>query len=102
MPIGKLRLSWKPPADTGSRSDITYAVACERCEGKVCQSCGEKVSFDPSGADLKDTKVIVSELEPHLNYTFTVEARSGVSQFSSKRAISSINTALHYTGLCFY
>ncbi|XP_065141885.1 ephrin type-A receptor 2 [Paramisgurnus dabryanus] len=97
MPIGKLRLSWKPPADSGGRSDITYSVVCERCDGKSCQSCGEKVRFDPGNTDLKEAKVTVSELEPHLNYTFTVEARSGVSRFSNKRAVDSINTALHYT-----
>uniref|UniRef100_A0A8C1S8Y5 receptor protein-tyrosine kinase n=1 Tax=Cyprinus carpio TaxID=7962 RepID=A0A8C1S8Y5_CYPCA len=100
MSIGRLQLSWRPPADTGGRSDITYAVVCERCEGRACQPCGEKVRLDPSNTDLKETRVTVSELEPHLNYTFTVEARSGVSQFSNKRATISINTALHYTGRC--
>ncbi|TRZ02472.1 hypothetical protein DNTS_030296, partial [Danionella cerebrum] len=97
MSIGKLQLSWKPPADTGGRSDISYSVLCERCEGRLCLTCGEKVRFEPGSTDLKETRVTVSELEPHLNYTFTVEARSGVSRFSTKRAISSINTALHYT-----
>uniref|UniRef100_A0A673L6Y1 receptor protein-tyrosine kinase n=1 Tax=Sinocyclocheilus rhinocerous TaxID=307959 RepID=A0A673L6Y1_9TELE len=92
MSIGRLQLSWRPPADTGGRSDITYTVVCERCEGRACQPCGEKVRLDPSNTDLKETRVTVSELEPHLNYTFTVEARSGVSQFSNKRATSSINT----------
>uniref|UniRef100_A0A8C1S8Z3 receptor protein-tyrosine kinase n=1 Tax=Cyprinus carpio TaxID=7962 RepID=A0A8C1S8Z3_CYPCA len=94
MSIGRLQLSWRPPADTGGRSDITYAVVCERCEGRACQPCGEKVRLDPSNTDLKETRVTVSELEPHLNYTFTVEARSGVSQFSNKRATISINTPL--------
>uniref|UniRef100_A0A671RPT6 receptor protein-tyrosine kinase n=1 Tax=Sinocyclocheilus anshuiensis TaxID=1608454 RepID=A0A671RPT6_9TELE len=92
MSIGRLQLSWRPPADTGGRSDITYTVVCERCEGRACQPCGEKVRLDPSNTDLKETRVTVSELEPLLNYTFTVEARSGVSQFSNKRATSSINT----------
>uniref|UniRef100_A0A8C1S8G8 receptor protein-tyrosine kinase n=1 Tax=Cyprinus carpio TaxID=7962 RepID=A0A8C1S8G8_CYPCA len=91
MSIGRLQLSWRPPADTGGRSDITYAVVCERCEGRACQPCGEKVRLDPSNTDLKETRVTVSELEPHLNYTFTVEARSGVSQFSNKRATISSN-----------
>uniref|UniRef100_A0A8C1VQC1 receptor protein-tyrosine kinase n=1 Tax=Cyprinus carpio TaxID=7962 RepID=A0A8C1VQC1_CYPCA len=99
MSIGRLQLSWKPSVDTGGRSDIRYTVVCERCEGRACQPCGEKVRFDPSNTDLKETRVTVSELEPHLNYTFTVEARSGVSQFSNKRATSSINppkvTAMH-------
>uniref|UniRef100_A0AAR2LNC3 receptor protein-tyrosine kinase n=1 Tax=Pygocentrus nattereri TaxID=42514 RepID=A0AAR2LNC3_PYGNA len=80
MAVGKLQLSWSPPADTGGRTDITYNVVCDRCEGSVCQPCGEKVRYDPSNTDLKEISVIISELEPHLNYTFTVEARNGVSQ----------------------
>ncbi|KAL6482952.1 hypothetical protein MHYP_G00078240 [Metynnis hypsauchen] len=97
MAVGKLQVSWSPPADTGGRNDITYNVVCDRCEGSVCQPCGEKVRYDPSNTDLKETSVTISELEPHLNYTFTVEARSGVSQLSPQRATSTINTALHYT-----
>uniref|UniRef100_A0AAR2L7Z2 receptor protein-tyrosine kinase n=1 Tax=Pygocentrus nattereri TaxID=42514 RepID=A0AAR2L7Z2_PYGNA len=97
MAVGKLQLSWSPPADTGGRTDITYNVVCDRCEGSVCQPCGEKVRYDPSNTDLKEISVIISELEPHLNYTFTVEARNGVSQLSPQRATHTINTALHYT-----
>ncbi|XP_030625981.1 ephrin type-A receptor 2 [Chanos chanos] len=97
LTLGKLQLSWSAPSDTGGRSDITYSVVCERCEGSVCQACGEKVHFDPGNTDLVEPTVSVSELEPHLNYTFTVEARSAVSQFSSHRATSTITTALHYT-----
>ncbi|XP_026870349.2 ephrin type-A receptor 2 [Electrophorus electricus] len=95
--VGKLQLSWSPPLDTGGRTDITYSVVCERCDGSACQPCGEKVRYEPSSTDLKGASVAVSELEPHLNYTFTVEARSGVSCLSSHRATSTINTALHYT-----
>ncbi|XP_062872054.1 ephrin type-A receptor 2 [Trichomycterus rosablanca] len=97
MAVGKLLLSWTPPENTGGRSDISYSVVCERCDARVCQPCGEKVRFEPSSTDLKETTVTMSELEPHLNYTFTVEARSGVSQLSPRRATSTINTALHYT-----
>lgn len=98
MATGKLELSWSPPGDTGGRSDLTYNVECERCEGSVCQPCGDKVRYDPSNIDIKETSVIVGELEPHLNYTFTVEARNGVSQLSSRRATSTIRTALQYIG----
>ncbi|XP_047663313.1 ephrin type-A receptor 2 [Tachysurus fulvidraco] len=98
MATGKLELSWSPPGDTGGRSDITYNVECERCEGSVCQPCGDKVRYDPSNIDITETSVIVGELEPHLNYTFTVEARNGVSQLSSRRATSTIRTALQYIG----
>ncbi|KAG7472731.1 hypothetical protein MATL_G00112050 [Megalops atlanticus] len=95
--VGKLQLSWSPPEQTGGRDDVTYAVACERCEGQACGPCGEKVRFEPAAAGLQETRVAVSELEPHLNYTFTVEARNGVSQLSGQRAASSLTTTLHYT-----
>uniref|UniRef100_A0A671UKD4 receptor protein-tyrosine kinase n=1 Tax=Sparus aurata TaxID=8175 RepID=A0A671UKD4_SPAAU len=82
---GKLLLTWSPPEDTGGRTDITYSIECQRCEGMVCQSCGEKIRYEPAGVGLTDTKVSVSELDAHLNYTFTVEAHSGVTIFSFQR-----------------
>uniref|UniRef100_A0A8C8HE12 receptor protein-tyrosine kinase n=1 Tax=Oncorhynchus tshawytscha TaxID=74940 RepID=A0A8C8HE12_ONCTS len=94
---GRLQLSWSPPLVTGGRRDICYSVVCERCAGALCVPCGDKVRFQPDPTDLQDTVVTVSELEPHLNYTFTVEARSGVSQYSSQRPSSTITTALHFT-----
>lgn len=97
--MGKMELSWTPPAETGGRDDLTYSVSCERCDGAACQPCGERVRFEPPAAALQDPRVTVSELEPHLNYTFMVEARSGVSLFSPQRAASSITTALRYTGM---
>uniref|UniRef100_A0A9J7XZ94 receptor protein-tyrosine kinase n=1 Tax=Cyprinus carpio carpio TaxID=630221 RepID=A0A9J7XZ94_CYPCA len=92
LTAGSLQLTWRPPADTGGRSDITYSVVCERCEGGLCSLCGGRVRFEPAQTALKDPEVVVSELEPHVNYTFTVEAQSGVSQFSRKRATASITT----------
>lgn len=103
---GKLLLSWSPPEDTGGRTDITYKIECQRCEGIVCQSCGEKIHYEPASVGLTDTKVSVSDLDAHLNYTFTVEAQSGVSLLISQapqqvqRAASSsaLTTSLLYTG----
>uniref|UniRef100_A0A8C7INJ9 receptor protein-tyrosine kinase n=1 Tax=Oncorhynchus kisutch TaxID=8019 RepID=A0A8C7INJ9_ONCKI len=86
LAAGKLHLSWSPPEDTGGRSDITYSVECRCCDGATCQPCGEKVRFEPASLGLMHTWVAVSELEPHLNYTFTVEAHSGVSLFASQVA----------------
>uniref|UniRef100_A0A8C8F9S8 receptor protein-tyrosine kinase n=1 Tax=Oncorhynchus tshawytscha TaxID=74940 RepID=A0A8C8F9S8_ONCTS len=105
LAAGKLQLSWSPPEDTGGRSDISYSVECRRCEGTACQPCGEKVRLEPASSGLVDTRVAVSELEPHLNYTFTVEAHSGVSLFASQGtprsnrppSTSTLTTALHYT-----
>uniref|UniRef100_A0A8C8DBJ0 receptor protein-tyrosine kinase n=1 Tax=Oncorhynchus tshawytscha TaxID=74940 RepID=A0A8C8DBJ0_ONCTS len=86
LAAGKLHLSWSPPEDTGGRSDITYSVECRCCDGATCQPCGEKVRLEPASLGLMHTWVAVSELEPHLNYTFTVEAHSGVSLFASQVA----------------
>lgn len=83
---------------TGGRGDLTYSVVCELCEGASCVPCGEKIRFEPDPTDLQDTMVVVSDLDSHLNYTFTVEAHSGVSQYSSQKPTSTITTALHYTG----
>uniref|UniRef100_A0A673ZC13 receptor protein-tyrosine kinase n=1 Tax=Salmo trutta TaxID=8032 RepID=A0A673ZC13_SALTR len=106
LAAGKLHLSWSPPEDTGGRSDITYSVECRCCDGGACQPCGEKVRLEPASFGLMHTWVAVSELVPHLNYTFTVEAHSGVSLFASQGAprsnrppsTSTLTTALHYTG----
>ncbi|KAJ8258849.1 hypothetical protein COCON_G00178610 [Conger conger] len=94
---GKLELSWSAPAETGGRDDLEYAVTCEHCDGEACLPCGERVRFEPRPSGLSEPWVTVSELEPHLNYTFTVEARSGVSPFSTQRATSTLTTALRYT-----
>ncbi|MEQ2202512.1 hypothetical protein XENOCAPTIV_004636, partial [Xenoophorus captivus] len=102
---GKLLLSWLPPEDTGGRNDITYTVECQRCEGSLCQFCGEKIRYEPANTGLTDTKVSVSELDPYFNYTFAVEVHSGVSMFANQATSRSfrppssatLNTSLHYT-----
>ncbi|XP_071374053.1 ephrin type-A receptor 2a isoform X1 [Centroberyx affinis] len=94
---GRLQLSWSPPLVTGGRSDLTYSVVCERCDGALCVPCGEKIRFEPGPTDLQNTAVTVGELDSHLNYTFTVEAHSGVSQYSSEKPSATITTALHFT-----
>lgn len=83
---------------TGGRRDLTYSVECKHCEGSVCVPCGEKIRFETGPTDLQDTEVVISDLDSHLNYTFTVETHSGVSQFGMERPIASITTALDYNG----
>ncbi|XP_045884522.1 ephrin type-A receptor 2a [Micropterus dolomieu] len=94
---GRLQLSWSPPLVTGGRKDLTYSVVCEHCDGALCVPCGEKIRFESGPTDLQDTTVVVTDLDSHLNYTFTVEAHSGVSQFATERPTASITTALDYT-----
>ncbi|KAG7248024.1 hypothetical protein CRUP_035952, partial [Coryphaenoides rupestris] len=108
LSAGRLLLSWSPPLDTGGRGDLTYSVECRRCEGAAaCQPCGEKVRFEPAAAGLSDTRVSVSRLDAHLNYTFTVHAHNGVSQTASRAsprafpprpATASLTTTLRYSG----
>lgn len=83
---------------TGDRSDLTYSVECELCDGASCAPCGEKIRFEPGHTDLVDTTVVVCDLDSHLNYTFTVEAHSGVSQYNTERPTTTITTVLDYTG----
>ncbi|XP_034732432.1 ephrin type-A receptor 2 isoform X2 [Etheostoma cragini] len=105
LSAGKLLLTWSPPEDTGGRIDITYSIECHRCEGFVCQPCGEKIRYEPASMGLTDTKVSVSELDAHLNYTFVVAAHNGVSMFASQAtprayrppSTSALTTSLHYT-----
>lgn len=87
---GRLQLSWRPPLVTGERADLTYSV--------TCQNCDETVRFEPAAVDLTEPSVVVAELQSHLNYTFTVESHSGVSQFGSQRPAASITASLDYTG----
>ncbi|XP_069774977.1 ephrin type-A receptor 2 isoform X2 [Narcine bancroftii] len=82
-------LSWKPPSDTGGRSDITYSVVCERCaqDGGGCKPCEADIRFTRQ-SPFPDTTVSVLELSPYTNYTFLVEARNGVSDQSSMRSVA--------------
>ncbi|KAL7833053.1 hypothetical protein SRHO_G00300710 [Serrasalmus rhombeus] len=97
LTVGSLKLTWKPPGNTGGRSDVTYDVKCERCDGATCVPCGSRVQFQSAHTALRNPEVTVSELEPHVNYTFTVEVLNGVSQFSRQKASASITTLLHFT-----
>lgn len=83
---------------TGGRTDLTYSVVCEHCDGALCVPCGEKIRYETGPTDLKATTVVVNDLDSHLNYTFTVEAHSGVSQYGTERPVVTITTALDYTG----
>ncbi|XP_055515115.1 ephrin type-A receptor 2 isoform X2 [Leucoraja erinacea] len=81
-------LTWSAPADTGGRGDVTYSVACERCGGERCRPCESHVRFSRH-SPMPGTSVSVLELSPYTNYTFTVEARNGVSNQSPLRSVAS-------------
>ncbi|XP_023665956.1 ephrin type-A receptor 7 isoform X2 [Paramormyrops kingsleyae] len=89
-------LEWTPPADTGGRSDVTYRVVCRRCtwDPEECVQCGSNAVYAPQQAGLTDTYVTISELLPHANYTFEVEAVNGVSDLSrTQRLFAAVSIA---------
>uniref|UniRef100_A0A3B3ZGU9 receptor protein-tyrosine kinase n=1 Tax=Periophthalmus magnuspinnatus TaxID=409849 RepID=A0A3B3ZGU9_9GOBI len=77
-------LEWSAPRDTGGRGDITYSLHCRKCsgDGKKCSPCGSSVHFIPRQFGLSSTNVLVTDLQPDSNYSFTVESQNGVSDLS--------------------
>ncbi|KAG7335370.1 hypothetical protein KOW79_001966 [Hemibagrus wyckioides] len=77
-----LILEWTAPTDTGGRVDVSYSVSCQRCVSgprEHCEPCGANVGFVPQQSGLSGRTVTVLNLLPSTNYTFSVEARNGVS-----------------------
>ncbi|XP_054539037.1 ephrin type-A receptor 5 isoform X5 [Pan troglodytes] len=77
-------LEWIPPADTGGRKDVSYYIACKKCNSHagVCEECGGHVRYLPRQSGLKNTSVMMVDLLAHTNYTFEIEAVNGVSDLS--------------------
>lgn len=96
----KVELRWKPPQDTGGREDITYTVTCEQCwpETGECQPCEPTVRYSQPPYGLSGNSLIVSDLEPHINYTFAVEARNGVSGLVTRRSFRTASVSINQTG----
>ncbi|XP_030319696.1 ephrin type-A receptor 2 [Calypte anna] len=94
-----VQLRWSPPADTGGRQDVTYSVTCQQCgpEGGDCRPCdgGVRYSLPPRG--LTGTGVTVTDLEPHVNYTFSVEAHNGVSPYSHHPSLATTSISVNQT-----
>ncbi|NXY12085.1 EPHA2 protein, partial [Pteruthius melanotis] len=80
-------------------ADVTYSVTCEQCwpESGECRPCDGAVRFSQPPRGLTGTEVTVSDLEPHVNYTFTVEARNGVSPHSHQRSLASATISVNQT-----
>ncbi|XP_059201001.1 ephrin type-A receptor 4b isoform X2 [Centropristis striata] len=77
-------LEWSPPRDTGGRGDITYSLHCRKCsgDGRKCTPCGNSVHFVPRQFGLSSATVLVTDLQPDSNYSFTLESQNGVSDLS--------------------
>nr|XP_020141087.1 ephrin type-A receptor 2 [Microcebus murinus] len=95
----KVELRWKPPEDDGGREDIIYSVTCEQCwpESGECGPCEASMRYSEPPHALTRTSVTVSDLEPHMNYTFTVEARNGVSGLVTSRSFRSASVSINQT-----
>lgn len=94
-------LEWSPPRDSGGRGDVTYSVHCRKCseDGRKCGPCGSGPHFVPRQFGLSLPKVQVTDLLPHTNYTFSIEALNGVSDLSpSPRQLVSVNITTSQTG----
>ncbi|XP_022610495.1 ephrin type-A receptor 3-like [Seriola dumerili] len=77
-------LEWSPPRETGGRGDITYSLHCRKCsgDGRKCTPCGSSVHFVPRQFGLSSATVLVTDLQPDSNYSFTIESQNGVSDLS--------------------
>ncbi|XP_026230831.1 LOW QUALITY PROTEIN: ephrin type-A receptor 4b [Anabas testudineus] len=77
-------LEWSPPRDTGGRGDITYSLHCRKCsgDGRKCAPCGSSIHFVPRQFGLASATVLVTDLQPDSNYSFTIESQNGVSDLS--------------------
>ncbi|XP_054058286.1 ephrin type-A receptor 5 isoform X10 [Rissa tridactyla] len=87
-------LEWIPPADTGGRKDVSYYIACKKCNSHsgLCEACGGHVRYLPQQTGLKNTSVMMVDLLAHTNYTFEIEAVNGVSdQNPEARQFVSVN-----------
>ncbi|MEE6482265.1 hypothetical protein FKM82_013215 [Ascaphus truei] len=95
----KLMLHWSPPINTGGRSDVTYIVTCKQCwpDPVECHTCDANVRYSENPHELKGTTLTITDLEPHLNYTFSVEARNGVSSSTSDRSYTSLRISVNQT-----
>ncbi|XP_034272196.1 ephrin type-A receptor 5 isoform X4 [Pantherophis guttatus] len=87
-------LEWIPPADSGGRKDVSYYIACKKCNwhSGLCEACGSHVRYLPHQNNLKNTSVMMVDLLSHTNYTFEIEAVNGVSsQNPATRHFVSVN-----------
>ncbi len=103
-----LILEWAAPNDSGGRGDLTYSIGCRRCVGPPrapqvqCEPCGASVGFVPQQSSLTERTVTVVNLLPNSNYSFSVEARNGVSELlPNKRFYTQVNISTSLPGTFF-
>ncbi|KAF7648515.1 hypothetical protein LDENG_00155860 [Lucifuga dentata] len=79
-----VKLEWSPPQDSGGRKDVVYNIICKSCGGGRggCTCCGNNVQFAPRQLGLTETRVHISDLLAHTQYSFEIQAVNGVSDQS--------------------
>lgn len=63
---------------------MVYNIICKSCgSGRgACTRCGDNVQFLPRQLGLTDSRVHISDLLAHTQYTFEIQAVNGVSDQS--------------------
>uniref|UniRef100_A0A667ZYS4 receptor protein-tyrosine kinase n=1 Tax=Myripristis murdjan TaxID=586833 RepID=A0A667ZYS4_9TELE len=89
-------LEWSEPLERGGRSDLTYSG-----EVTSCLPCDDAVSYRPAQLGLTQRRVVIWGLQPHTNYTLTVQSLNGVSSFSqSEPATERVNVTTKCVCVC--
>ncbi|KAK9401132.1 epha4-b: Receptor protein-tyrosine kinase, partial [Crotalus adamanteus] len=100
-----VNLEWSSPQNKGGREDVSYNVVCKRCGASDlnrCRSCGSGVHFSPQQNGLKSTRVSITDLLAHTNYTFEIWAVNGVSkQNPSQDQAVSVTVTTNQAGKLF-
>ncbi|ETE64980.1 Ephrin type-A receptor 4-B, partial [Ophiophagus hannah] len=101
-----VNLEWSSPQNKGGREDVSYNVVCKRCGASDlnrCRSCGSGVHFSPQQNGLKSTRVSITDLLAHTNYTFEIWAVNGVSKKnpSQDQAVSVTEITRHSVALAW-
>ena len=105
-----VNLEWTAPASTGGRLDLAYNVVCKRCgpgpapgSKRTCQPCGNTVHYSPQQLSLRSTRVSITDLQAHTNYTFEIWAVNGVStQNPGPQQAVSVTVTTNQAGECVF
>nr|XP_055059438.1 ephrin type-B receptor 1-B isoform X2 [Misgurnus anguillicaudatus] len=77
-------MEWHSPRETGGRDDVVYNIVCKKCpaDRRTCSHCDDNVEFVPRQLGLTETRVFISNLLAHTQYTFEIQAVNSVTNKS--------------------
>ncbi|KAK7939986.1 hypothetical protein WMY93_003312 [Mugilogobius chulae] len=72
-------LEWMAPRDSGGREDVVFNIICKSCGGGRggCTRCGDNVQFVPRQLGLTESRVYISDLLAHTQYTLKSRLSTG-------------------------